>query len=452
MIDDAQIPGSPAWWLLRLAKQLIADRPRYQLLERYLNGQHPLPEGDPRANEVYRQFQRKARSNYTGLVVESVRERLKVVGFRTGGEGTADTDRAAWLTWQANHLDADQNIVHRTALALSRAYVIVGPGPTITIEDPRDVTHEPDPLDRRRPRAALKLWSDSVTGRSHAVVYLPDVIVYYRSTVGASGMVSESTWELDPDEDPAANGLGEVPVVAFTNRPNMGGVGLGEFEDVIDIQDRINNTLLDRLVIAKMQAYRQRWAKGVSLTDDTGKPVEPFIPGVDLLWAVEDDKAAFGDFEQANLGPLLDAVRSDIRDLAAITRTPPHYLLGEIVNASGDALKAAETGLVAKAKDRQLEFGEAWEQVNRLAGAYAGRLVPADAEVIWADPESRSMAELADAAVKQQAAGVTWRQRMVVLGYTPAEIERMETERATDALNQLIATPAAVPAPPLAGG
>lgn len=85
--------GSPGWWLLRLLDKLEARRTRYELLHRYLVGDHRLPEGDERCRDVFRRFQRKARTNYTGLVAESVRERLHVTGFRTGGQSSDEADR-----------------------------------------------------------------------------------------------------------------------------------------------------------------------------------------------------------------------------------------------------------------------------------------------------------------------------------------------------------------------
>lgn len=473
---DASTPGSPEWWLLRLGQRLDKQRPGLNVLRNYYIGNHPLPEVDARTRQAYQKFQRKARSNYVGLVVDSVRERLKVQGFRTGASGTEQTDAEAWHTWQANKMDGRSIILHRQALMYGRGYVIVGPPrstdpdrdgdldvPILTAEDPRYVIHESDPADSDDVRAALKMWRDDLDGRHHAVVYLPDSVNYFVSAAVSGDLAidwsSGSSWQWDlevngdaPDElvgaGRVANTIGVVPVVPFLNRPlgEPDDYGTSEFLDVIDIQDRINLTLLDRMVISKMQAYRQRWAKGIQLENEDGTPVEPFIPGVDLVWAVEDENAQFGDFNASDLSPQLRAVEADVRDLAAISRTPPHYLMGQIVNASGDALKAAETGLVAKVQDRQVQFGEAWESVNRIAGLWTGREVPVDAEVIWADPESRSLAELADSAVKFQAAGVPWRSRMEMLQKSPAEIDRMEAERASDLLMQQQLAPQ--PAPP----
>lgn len=447
MLDTSNEPGTPDWWLLRLGKRLDHKANHYQLLERYYTGDHPLPEGDRRVRELFRKLQRKARTNYCQLIVDAPRERLKVVGFRTGGAGSDDTDRDAWDVWQANKMDANSGLVHTAALKFGVAYVIVGPNranpktPIITVEDPCEVIHDPDPVNWRKTRAAIKTWFDDVQQAVFAVLYLPDRIVYYRSAqkvTDASRLGQEKWsagwWQLDPSSPAVPNPLGVVPVVPFINRPDLKGNGTGEFEGVIDIQDRINHGVLDRMVISKMQAYRQRWAKGVSMTDENGNPTQPFVPGADLLWAVEDENAQFGDFAEANIPPLLAAVRDDVQDMASISKTPPHYLLSGIINASGETLAAAEVGLVSKVLDDQVEFGESWEEVNRLAGKYTGRDIPGDAEAIWKDPQYRTLGELASAAVQEQAAGVPWRTRMRRLGYSPVEIDRMESERVSDAL------------------
>lgn len=483
---DAETPGSPGWWMLRLGRALAADSSRLVKLGQYAVGDHHLPEGNRRYRELFKELQKKARTNFVGLVQSSVQERLKVVGFRAGG-GTSDAmDDAAWAVWQASSMDGESGICHRDMTVYGRSYTMVGPPsapgglPVITVESPLQMMHAYNPHNRRELRAALKVYVDELQGPNiFAVLYLPDGIHYAKTNdsaptpqvapfftspgsdaagerlAKATGNIAALTdlwtagaWEIDTDsgvDGADQNPIGVVPVVPFINRPDISRMGFGEFEDVIDVQDRMNIVMLDRLVIGKMQAYRQRWAKGVSMEDQDGNPIDPFVPGVDLLWHVEDESAMFGDFQQSDLSGILSAIDADVSHLAAVSRTPPHYLIGKIVNASGDALKAAETGLVSKVSDRQTEAGESWEQTNRLAALYQGREVGPDAEVIWADAEARSMLEVAAAAVQRAAAGVPWRQRMVDMGYTPQEIERMDAERASDALLGALAAP---PAPP----
>jgi hypothetical protein len=133
-----------------------------------------------------------------------------------------------------------------------------------------------------------------------------------------------------------------------------------------------------------------------------------------------------------------------VQHLAAITRTPPHYLLGAMVNISGDALAAAETGLTSKVTERSAEFGESWETVYQLAGMVQGKTVPDDCEVLWADPQFRTLMEMAAANVQLVTAGVPWRTRMSLLPFTPSQIDRMSSERAADAmLNSILSPPTA---------
>ncbi len=459
MLPDATTPNTPAWWLLRLGQRLEADAPRLDRLDQYWRGNHPLPFGNRKMREAYRRFQDQSRTNFCKLVAESVTERLKVTGFRTGGDGSETLDKEAWGWWQSNHLDADSGLVHRAAIVMSRAYVIVGedpdhPGrPLVTGEDPRQVIHESSPTNRRKRLAALKTWWDDVATRQLAVLYLPESIHYYRGRVQKEPPTNPWTaalWEPDTSDDypdgTAVNKFGEVPVVPFMNCPDLGGNTLGEFEDCTPIQDRINTEVLDRMVVSTMQAYRQRWATGVDLTDEQGNPQGGFDPGADMLWNVPDDAAKFGEFQPADLTQMLKAVEADVQHFAAITRTPPHYLLGSIINASGDALAASETGLTSKVIERSTEFGQSWETVYQLAGLIQGSAIPDECEVIWQDPQFRTLMEMSAASVQLVTAGVPWRTRMSLLDFTPSQIDRMQSERASDALmNAVFAPPALAP-------
>ena len=444
-------PGSPLWWVERLSQRLVDKTNTLTLLNDYATGNHPLPEGDQRARDLFKSFQRKARTNYCGLVVSSVNERLHVEGIRAGGSGSSLTDAESWDVWQRNHLDADSELVHDCALTLREAFVIVGApdGQAVTsIESPFDVIAEPDPLDRRMLRAALKLWNDDLHAERRAVLFLPDSI-HYAVAPKPSGTFDRLRWyetadDFSAEPDTYSNPLGRVPVVRFVNRPTIHGDGRSEFEDALDVQDRINNVVLDRLVIAKLQAYRQRWIKGMPSEDEDGNPLDlPFVPGVDMLWSVDADpsEVEFGEFSQVDLRPLLESARDDVTAFVTLTGLPPHYVAGDLVNASADALAAAEARLVAKVRSRMRSFEESWEQVLELAALWEGRDLPADAEIVWADPERKTDAQLADAAVKKQAAGVPWRQRMEDLHYSPPQVERMEVERATDSLLSTLNAP-----------
>ncbi|MFF6928374.1 phage portal protein [Streptomyces californicus] len=465
---DARTPESPGWWLQRLGKQMLDERdnttdaygetvPGLDTLRSFAEGHPPIPHVlgvDPREA---REWMRDARTNWTALVLDSPAERMHVDGFRFGepdddSEDARTADTEANRIWQENSLDADADLIHYGALSQRRAFALVERGddgrPVITHESPRQVAVEHVHGSRRQLAAGLKLWRDDWTGSTRATLWTPDRVYDFVSKsdlITFSGRAASLRgWDAlvlpDGADGDRPNDLGTVPIVPFINRRNRRLTGYAEHEDVLSIQNRINLSLINLMAAMKYGAFRQRWAAGLEVGEDpvTGKPIEPFQLDIRRLWTTDDPNVEFGEFAATDLKPYVAAVQAAVQDLAAISRTPPHYLIGAVVNVSGDALKAAETGLISKVRDRQRSFGESWEQTMRLAFRVLGdekKAVSFAAETLWRDPESRSIAEMADAAVKKASAGVPWRQRMEDMGYTPAQIARMEIDRAADALN-----------------
>lgn len=475
----ADVPESPGWWLKRLGKKLLDERddshddegevtPGLNTLTKYAEGRAPLPTlpgVDPR--EVA-SWMKDARTNWTSLVLDSTVERLGVDGFRFGGvDGDGDSGKADEDTnriWRENGMRADSGLVHYGALSQRRAFVLVEEGdngrPVLTHETPRQVVVEHEQGNHRKLAAGLKLWCDDWTGQTRATLWTPDRVYGFvtkrENPVFAPRAAELKEWEAfalpGSKESELANALGVVPLVPFVNRRNRRASGFAEHEDVISVQNRINLSLIMLIAAMKYGAFRQRWAAGLEVDEDpvTGQKIQPFTLDIKRLWTTEDPEVKFGEFAATDLMPYVRAVTAAVQDLAAISRTPPHYLIGAVVNVSGDALKAAETGLVAKVEDRQTAFGESWQNVMRLAFRVLGETEKAEAfdlETVWRDPESRTVSELADAAVKKQSAGVPWRQRMEDMGYTPSQISRMEIDRAADAMNAQTALDPAAPPP-----
>lgn len=478
MAIDATKVESPGWWLQRLGKKLLDERedsrpdsdgeitPGLNTLRRYAEGRAPLPHVpgvDPR--EVA-EWMKDARTNWTSLVIDSPTERMGVDGFRFGaakGQKSAKTaDDDANRIWQENQMDADSDLVHYGALAQRRAFVLVEKGengrPVLTHETPYQVAVEYEPGNRRKIRAGLKMRRDDWTGGTLATLWTPETVYAFKATTSVPVFTGRTAtlrqWDAlslpNLTDGQWTNELGVVPFVPFVNRRNRSLDGFAEHEDILSIQNRINLSLINLIAAMKYGAFRQRWAVGLEVDEDpvTGAQIQPFQLDIRSLWTTAESKdtAMFGEFAATDLAPYVRAVEAAVQDLAAISRTPPHYLIGAVVNVSGDALKAAETGLISKVKDRQRAFGDSWESVMRLAFKVIGdeKANSFDAETLWRDPESRSISEMADAAVKKASAGVPWRQRMEDMGYTPAQIDRMEIDRAADALN---AAPAEDPQP-----
>jgi len=439
--DNQPAVQSPQWWLSRLANKLAADQSKFTTFENYYSGNHPLPviprELDRRYLDQFREIIQQSRANFMELVIDAAVERLHVQGFRLSAQSNAVADQESWRIWQANSLDAESALLFGNTLKHGRGYLSVwndGSGPTIAVEDAQQVIVETEPGNRRQRAAALKVWLDDWTNTQRANVYLPDGIYKYQRKSDETLTAGEA-WTALPDETAAfvSNPVGVVPIVPLINRPKSSPDGQSEIESVIPIQDRINSTIFNRVLAGWFTAFRQRWASGIEIPHDpsTNQPVEPFKAAIDRLWVSENPEAHFGEFSQTDLAPYIAAHERDIQDIAVITRTPRHYLFQSGQSPSGDAIKSAETGLVAKARAKMIDFSDSLEEALNLARVFGGETdVPVDSEIIWADPEYKSDSEISDAVVKQYAAGlVTLETAQEVLGYSPIQIQRMVQQR-----------------------
>lgn len=435
------MPTDPQWWLKRLHKQLGERQPLIEKYDRYYRGDHPLPWLPEQAQEEFRRVLKMARANVLGLVVDAQVERMVVEGFRIGNSEEADAD--ASRIWQANNLDADSDLAFLESAKSGMAYMLTGPNPAdqttpiISVEHPSQAIVEYQPGNRRVRVAGLKEWCDDWTGAIFADVQIlgsPVVFQYLSKSKGSDN----PTWV--ERGDPIPNPLKEVTLVELPNNPRLGCGGVSELADLTDIQDRINKTLVDRLMTQDFGAFPQKWATGWPQETPEGDPTEPINVGRDRMVTtdVKSNEAAFGQWDAAPLDPYSSAKREDVKDIASRSRTPAQYLLGELTNVNGETLKASESGLVSKVRQRQRPQGEGLEEVMRLARRLAGTSTAQDyaMETIWRSPEYRTEGETVDALVKMSTLGVPLEALWERWGASQEEIRRWKTMQAEQAQRQ----------------
>lgn len=367
-------------------RQRAAESRRLTTADDYLKGKASDPYTPRGATREFEELKRRARSNWLPLVVDVIAQDLYVDGVRTAEGRQADT---VWDVWQSNGLDARQSTLYRSALGFGVAYALVTPGDKSALirhRSPLRMTavYE-DPADDEWPLYALDVVRESFNQRE-ALYRLYDEQNVYEIRV------------VDGEETPrlvGTHGFGVVPVVRFVNRFDTDGSPIGEVEPLLDIQDRLNETIFGLLMAQNYSAFRQRWATGIAIPTDpaTGEPVEEYRATVSRLWTNPNPNVKFGEFSQTDLKGYLDAIEESVRHLAAISQTPAHYLLGNMVNLSADALVAAQQGHARKVSERRVLFGESWEQTLRLAEPS----MPEDAEIVWRDTEARSLSQAVDA-------------------------------------------------------
>jgi hypothetical protein len=447
---------SPEWWLQRLSGKLDKRRSVFQLYKDYYEGQHKLAFATKKFREAFGGLFSEFADNWCSVVVQAPAERLKVQGISLGS-GAEDQEEShdvdAWHMWQENELDAWSGIHHTEILTTGYGYILAwsddNDRPAFTIEDAQQVICDYRPGQSRRPAAALKRWSDDWDGHEIAYLYLPDGIYKFRSekprksfSSSISPKIKWTRFEMD-DEWPLQNPIGRVPIVEFVNDPTVLRHGRSELRPVIPMQNAINKMITDMLLASEYSAYKQRYILGwTPETNQEGLPNESEVRAAVsrmLTFEAGDEKIEVGEFSATDLNNFVVAVDLLVQHLAAQTRTPRHYLFQQGQSPSGDAIKSAETGLVAKVGERMIQYGEPYEEVIRLGFRILGdkRMNAYDAEIIWGDPEYRTEGEKTDAVIKRVQAGlITWVQALRDLGYTPQQIEEMRRERARDALMQ----------------
>lgn len=480
MSIDIHTPDTPGWWLQKCAKKLYARRDRLNLLAQYHDGNPPLPVGAESARSAYQSFQKKARTNFAELIVGSVRERCSVRAIRTAVAGDTDGDDKAWDMWRDNNLDIEFSDVLENMLALGDGYMIVGLDPdddqqvVITGEDPRQVVTIHNPARQSEVRAALKLFHDPDEQKDYAFLYVQGGKNEDGSRANARRYVasrerkspskilnfSASSYSWDADFGGVdGEGLNHpvVPVVRFRNRR-----GIGEFEPHLDVLDRINHTLLQRMVIATYQAFRMH---AIRVDDDDMPDEDPETGEVinydDILTADPGmflkvpKNAEFWESQQADMQGVLSSIKDDVQHLAAVTRTPLSVVSPDAVNQSAEGASLIKEGQIFKTEDKQKRAAASLALVFSIAFLCLEdpeRALKQKIVIDWSPAERFSLQQKFDAASKapKSLAGETVMSE--VLQFTPETIALNRERRIDDAIVEALNGSASTPAPSTATG
>jgi hypothetical protein len=298
-------------------------------------------------------------------------------------------------------------------------------------------------------RAALKTYRDDDAGEDVAHLFLPAqdgrgdrVRVAVR--IGSIGLnpsrFVSSAWEWDDARsgDLQVQGFG-VPVVPFVNR-----LGLGEYEPHLDLLDRINNMIGDRLWVSKFQVFRQRALRikegGQPLPDvdpDTGEKIDYddlFEADPGAMWELPAGVDIW-ESQQTDMTPILTSVRDDVREFSAVTRTPLSMFSPQGADTSAAGAENLSDGLVFKGEDRTARLTPSVARTMQLALAYAGEveLARRPLGVTWAPVRRTTLTERAQAATAGKASGVPQEAIYSELWqFTPEQVARMQRQRGSD--------------------
>jgi hypothetical protein len=466
---DTDTPRSPGWWLKVLARKLHDrnrgagwsmaaverqrdSRPGLVLLRDWYRGDPPLPVGAAGWQAGFREFTRISRTNFAELVVEPTRFRMRPLAWRTAAAGDETGDAKALQVARANDFGVVFSDFAKDMLSLGDAYMIVGEPrpsgiPLITAETPLQVITA-HATATGEVIAALKMLRDEWDDSEYAYVYLPGEVWVARResrTASTGGAVVGEHWSWDEDlSGPLPAGFEDVvPVVRASNLD-----GHGDFETHLDILGRINNGILDRVVAAKIQAFRQRAVKGLPDVyppghEHAGQEVDytgVFEAAPGSMWQVPDG-VEFWESAVNDLSGLRLSIKDDVEQLAAVTATPLHLITPDAASGSAEGASLMREEHILKVEDRRTRAAGALARVMALAFRFMGDDARADVsqiETLWEPAERFSLTEKASAAAQVKGTLPTEAIYTDILQYPPDAVPRLNAQRAGDLLYQAL--------------
>lgn len=454
-------PGSDEWWFQRLSKALSKRQAEKHELGDWLNGVPPVAMPDAKVDAGFKRLQELARLTLAELIVNAATARMKPAGFKTGAEDDENGDKEAARLMRRNQMKIQFADLIEWFSVYGHSYLITGEHPDtkkkalITAEHPFQVITEDDPIVRGRSVAALKIYRDDLNERDVAVLYRPGYVrVAYKTGVISqlpkknqkNWAIDVRTWDLQKKE---STGGSIVPVFHCENRN-----GEGEFEKHLETLRRINHTILQRMIIVAFQAFKQRGIKGVPNTDKDGALIDYsdiFKADPGALWLLPAT-AEMWESGQADIGPVLTAVKDDMTYLAATSQTPLYTFVADAAGGSAEGAALQREGLLFKVEDRmdRLDYPicAAFAEAFRVEGDDA-RSGLDDIQLIWKSPKRTSMSEMGSAGQAAAAGGLPWRYIMTeIFQLTPEQMADAEKERKKDALLAAAAAPPTVPGTP----
>ena len=396
--------------------------------------------------EAWIRFQRKARTNWGDLVVSSVVDRIVPNGITVKGDPKNEKAVAAQRIWRDNRLDSVIKEWVRHGLTYAQSYLTCWGGadgvPVITADSPETMCVVTNPLQKWKPQAALRVWRTEEEATDYAMVWTDGRWDLFERPTYSSvehrvipnqwlKNLAEGSWT---HKDSGAS-VG-IPVVVYNN-PG----GAGEYERHLDLIDRINSGILERLVIVAMQAFRQRALTGGMLPerDENGNSIDyskVFAPAPGALWNLPAEMQIW-ESQQVDTGPILNASKDDVRQLSAMTRTPLPMLMPDNANTSAEGARTTENGYVFRCRDRcnEAKLGAIAIMVTALRMAGTELADDDNLDVSFEAVERITLAEKYQAALAAKNAGESIKSiQRNVLGYSPDQIAQDAIDRAQDAL------------------
>lgn len=336
------------------------------------------------ATSEHRNLAKISETPFLSLVVTTVAQQLVAETFRSARGVEMDKMIAPWLR---NRMHSRQRAVYRGALAYGYSYATAMPGDSGAV------------IRGRSPRDLYAVYGDVVEDEYPMYYLLVKGGHKYVVDEEAVYILGDDNGRVEYIEDRRHN-AGVAPAVRYSNQIDLEGRTPGEVEPYVQVAARIDKTTYDRMVNQHFNSWKVRTATGLDMPTDPAdrERVKLLLRQGDILTGEEG--VQFGTLDETSSDSLIKATDEDVKLLAVVTQTPVHALTGDLVNLSADAIAESRAMADLKVNERKVGFGDSNEQLLRLAAHIEGRAEDAadfSLRTDWADLQSRSMSQAADA-------------------------------------------------------
>lgn len=349
----------------------------------YYDGDHPVNLTAEMRQMLCIRHGREFNDNYMQIVVDTMADRI------TLDDVTADEDAAT--TWaqellEDNDLDELQADVHEAAIRDGETFLM----PSWDNEEQRIILTHEQAFDGRSGmlilyrsqdlpimEAAVKVWvltatDGSISDTVRVNVYYPDRICKFISENGLAYQPyvdPDMPAEAKPGEyawtDRDGNPLG-IPVVPFRNRGRKN-QGLSELANAIPLQNVLNRLLHSIVMTSELSAFPIKWIKGAPIPRDL---TPGMFVGLGEKGLTPEQAASIdmGQWDAADTSQQLAVAQWVTNEIGKVTRTPAPEFAGSD-NASGEALKQREIGLLGKVRRFEVKAAASWVNVLKVSWA-----------------------------------------------------------------------------------
>ena len=400
---------------LELVQKTLAEEQEVtSQCDRYVRGEQIDPYSPNEYEDEYRELVARCKTNVIRIPPLVVSQVSSVAGFRrvedydVNGEPISVPFPQEWKDLKRQRLGVIEKPIYHASATFGQAFVEVYTDPdgkpaVNVLSSLNTVAMFDNPVSDEFPDLVYELVSepsDDLEGQAWG----------WDSEAKYDIRTKNGKWQIHAA---IPHGLGVTPVVRFPCFLDTEGRVTGLVENLIEAQDRINQTVLDLLTgqaYTGSQVYTASGVKGEPVFDENGnavidpntgdQAVRPLQISSRRVLTSDDPSAKFGTLGAGDLRSIMEALGNALETFAILGQMSPYiFHQGGFDNLSTETLAAIDAQFFRLINMLHDQWAECWCSVMRLfarinndeAGATAW-----DSEVRWADYSIKTFSGVAD--------------------------------------------------------